>query len=94
MQACQYSQYSLECTKCEKKEFGADGLACQSCSAGEGPNENQTGCATCLGEFDFPGTSQPTWYYKYSVYHFCKVTLFVSHAISVGVAPSAELKLN
>jgi predicted outer membrane repeat protein len=48
-QSCSYAKYSLHCTPCPLQQYSARGLQCASCLAGQGPMQNQSGCAQCAG---------------------------------------------
>jgi hypothetical protein len=46
---CSYREYSIWCDKCDPKLVGKDGLKCDTCPAGHGPNKAGDGCVPCTG---------------------------------------------
>eukprot|EP01043_Picozoa_sp_COSAG02_P043076 COSAG02_NODE_3721_length_6323_cov_3.825353_2_plen_1317_part_00 len=48
--ACSYSNYSLFCSACPEPLVGRDGLRCEPCGPGQGPNEDRTTCIDCVGQ--------------------------------------------
>jgi hypothetical protein len=47
--SCSYDEYSLHCAPCPQHQMSVQGLQCESCPAGRGPNRNQSGCVDCGG---------------------------------------------
>ena len=47
--SCRYSNYSLFCDECPDGTFGNDGLMCQPCKPGHGPNADRRQCVPCVG---------------------------------------------
>jgi hypothetical protein len=47
--ACEYTDYSLSCTRCPPPNVGLDGLSCLPCPAGTGPSADATRCDRCSG---------------------------------------------
>eukprot|EP01052_Picozoa_sp_SAG31_P005253 SAG31_NODE_228_length_19803_cov_29.496498_8_plen_1566_part_00 len=45
--ACRYIKYSLSCVPCVFPTVSRDGLKCEPCEAGYGPNPELTGCLSC-----------------------------------------------
>ena len=48
--ACSYLNYSTFCIACPEPLVGADGVRCEQCAPGKGPNENRTACEDCAGQ--------------------------------------------
>jgi hypothetical protein len=46
---CVRRNASLSCTPCSTTTYSADGISCQMCGQGYGPNPTQTGCQQCTG---------------------------------------------
>lgn len=49
-QSCSYRDYSLSCNRCPVDKYSSDGITCQYCEPGQGPNAEQTACV-CQDEF-------------------------------------------
>jgi hypothetical protein len=47
--SCRYANYSTTCTPCTGMSYSSDGITCQACPPGLGPNEDQTDCQPCIG---------------------------------------------
>ena len=47
--SCTYTDFSITCTPCAGQEVGLDGLICEPCQNGFGPNADQTSCQPCSG---------------------------------------------
>ena len=57
--ACTYREYSLFCTPCAGATVGEDGISCEACEVGKGPNADQTMCEACAANEYGVGVCQP-----------------------------------
>ena len=45
--SCRYAEFSLACSACQRGLYSSDGINCNACTAGKGPNRNGTACIAC-----------------------------------------------
>eukprot|EP01052_Picozoa_sp_SAG31_P041812 SAG31_NODE_6444_length_2015_cov_5.114301_1_plen_406_part_01 len=58
-QGCTYTNYSLLCVPCSGATVSVDGLVCNPCPVGQGPNANSSACQDCAQSEYGLGICQP-----------------------------------